>query len=245
MNEGINPLDGMVAIVTGAGGSLGEAICHTLSDAGVTVAVADIRIDKAEGTAQALRGKGCSALALRLDVSDEQFAANVVATVNDEFGHVDILVNNAGVDVTLPIDDLSVSEWDRILAVNLRGPFLMTKQVLEPMRAAGRGHIVNIVSTAAKRSWANASAYNASKWGLLGFSHALHAELRPHKIKVSAIVSGAMHTPFLLERFPDINAEALQDPYSVARTVQFVLSQPEDTVVPEVIVLPMHETSWP
>jgi short-subunit dehydrogenase len=113
------------------------------------------------------------------------------------------------------------------------------------MRQAGRGHIVNVASTAAKRAWANASAYHASKWGLLGFSHALHVEARQANVKVTAVVSGGMRTPFLLDRFPDIDVGTLQDPRNVAETIRFVLSQPEDTVIPEIMVLPMRETSWP
>ena len=104
---------------------------------------------------------------------------------------------------------------------------------------------MNIVSTAAKRKWANASAYHASKWGLLGFSHALHVEARPHRIKVTAVIAGGMRTAFLLDRFPDIDPGVLQDPGNVAETVKFVLTQPEETVIPEVMVIPMRETSWP
>lgn len=95
------------------------------------------------------------------------------------------------------------------------------------------------------RAWPNASAYHASKWGLVGLSHALHAELRGSGIKVSAVIAGGMRTPFLLERFPDIDVELLQDPMNVARAVKFVLTQPPETVIPEVMVLPMRETSWP
>jgi short-subunit dehydrogenase len=107
------------------------------------------------------------------------------------------------------------------------------------------GHIVNISSTAAKRAWPNASAYHASKWGLLGLSHALHAELRPQGIKVTAVLAGGMRTPFLLDRFPDIDVSTLQDPVNVAIAVKSVLLLPEQTVIPEIMVLPMQETSWP
>ena len=93
--------------------------------------------------------------------------------------------------------------------------------------------------------WPNASAYHASKWGLLGLSHALHAELRPHGIKVCAVIAGGMETPFLLERFPDLDRSTLQDPANVAETIRHVLLQPQGTVIPEVMVLPMRETSWP
>ena len=147
--------------------------------------------------------------------------------------------------MTLPIDELSVTDWDRIVAVNLRGPFLMSKAVFPIMKKQKSGYIMNVTSTAAKRAWANASAYHASKWGLLGFTHALHVEARPHNVKVSALVVGGMRTPFLLERFPDIDTSTLQDPANVAETIRFMLTQPMETVLPEVMVLPMKETSWP
>jgi short-subunit dehydrogenase len=113
------------------------------------------------------------------------------------------------------------------------------------MRGRSSGHIINVVSTAAKRAWANAAAYHASKWGLLGFSHALHVEARRHGVKVTAVIAGGMRTPFLLERFPDIDPSTLQDPANVARAIHDVLLLPEETVVPEITVLPMRESSWP
>jgi short-subunit dehydrogenase len=127
----------------------------------------------------------------------------------------------------------------------LYGPFLLSKYAAQNMKRNGGGHIINIASTAAKRAWPNASAYHASKWGVLGLSHALHAELRPDNIKVTAVVTGGMRTPFLLDRFPDIDLETLQDPMNVARTVKGILLLPAETVIPEIMVLPMRETSWP
>jgi short-subunit dehydrogenase len=102
-----------------------------------------------------------------------------------------------------------------------------------------------VASTAAKRAWPNASAYHASKWGLLGLSHAMHAELRSQNIKVTAVIAGGMRTPFLLNRFPDIDISTLQDPLNVAKAVKSVLLLPPETVIAEISVLPMKETSWP
>ena len=110
--------------------------------------------------------------------------------------------------------------------------------------AAGRAEAASL-SGKVVLVWPNATAYHASKWGLLGLSHALHAELRPYGIKVCAVVAGGMRTPFLLDRFPDIDPGTLQDPAGVAKAVCFALTQPEETVVPEIMVLPMRETSWP
>ncbi|MBV8884487.1 MAG: SDR family oxidoreductase [Chroococcidiopsidaceae cyanobacterium CP_BM_RX_35] len=238
-------LKGRVVLVTGGGRGLGEAVCHTLSAAGASVVVADIRQELAEKVAQAIVSDGREAIPVLLDVTDENRAAAAIQKIAAQYGRLDALINNAGTDVTLSIEELPITDWDRILAVNLRGPFIMSKFALPVMKEQGSGQIINIVSTAAKRAWANAAAYHASKWGLLGFSHALHVEARTHNIKVTALVAGGMQTPFLLERFPDIDVSTLQDPKNVAETIRFLLSTPAQTVIPELMVLPMRESSWP
>jgi len=240
-----NRLEGRVALVTGGGQGLGEAICRVLDEAGAIVIPADIRMDQAEKVANSLRAGNGRGRALHLDVRSEEQADAAIRQVVSRFDRLDILINNAGTDLTVPISELSVTDWDRIMAVNLRGPFVLSKFALAEMVRAGRGHIINIVSTAAKRAWANAAAYHASKWGLLGFSHALHVEARPQNVKVTAVVSGGMRTPFLLDRFPDLDPANLQDPRNVADTIRFILEQPDETVIPEVMVIPMRETSWP
>jgi NAD(P)-dependent dehydrogenase (short-subunit alcohol dehydrogenase family) len=238
-------LPGRVALVTGGGRGLGEAIARALGGAGAIVVVADLAADHAARVAAAIGAEGGKALPVALDVARESDSAEAVRAVVARLGGIDVLVNNAGIDVTVPFAELTVADWDRVLDVNLRGAFLMARQTFPLMQARGGGHIVNIVSTAARRAWANAAAYHASKWGLLGLSHALHVEGRPHGIKVTAILAGGMRTPFLLERFPDLDPGLLQDPANVAATVTFVLTQPAETVIPEVMVLPMRETSWP
>jgi NAD(P)-dependent dehydrogenase (short-subunit alcohol dehydrogenase family) len=238
-------LSGKVALITGGGRGLGEATCRMLAEAGAIVIPADIQENLAEQVAASLRANGQEAMALRLDVSDERQSEQAIRRVVADYGRIDILINNAGTDVTLPIEELGFNDWDRVLSVNLRGPFVLSKLILPLMKEQGRGQIINIVSTAAKRAWANASAYHASKWGLLGLSYALHVEGRPHNVKVTAVIAGGMRTPFLLDRFSDIDPGVLQDPANVAETIRFVLTLPEESVIAEVMVLPMRETSWP
>jgi NAD(P)-dependent dehydrogenase (short-subunit alcohol dehydrogenase family) len=211
-------LTGRAGIVTGGGSGLGQAVACVLASHGSVVAVADIDAVKARSTVMMIREGPGRAAALELDVTDEDSCRRGVQRALADWGRIDFLINCAGIDVTQSVGELSTVQWDNVLGVNLRGPFLMSREVLSPMQSQGGGHIVNIVSTAGKRAWPNASAYHASKWGLLGLSHALHSELRSHGIKVTAVVAGGMRTPFLLDRFPDI---------------------------PEVMVLPMKETSWP
>jgi NAD(P)-dependent dehydrogenase (short-subunit alcohol dehydrogenase family) len=237
-------LKNRVIIVTGGGRGLGEAIVRSLSAAGATVVIADYRQELARKVASEL-DEGQRSMVLGVDVGDAAQVEEAIRQTEAELGGIDAIINNAGTDFTLSIEEMSVENWDRVMATNLRGPFLMSKYALPALERRGGGHIVNIASTAAKRCWANASAYHASKWGLLGFSHALHVEARPRGVKVTAVICGGMRTPFLLDRFPDIDVSCLQDPRNVADTVRFVLSQPDETVIPEIMVLPMRETSWP
>src|SRR5512133_2149860 len=203
--DSMNSLEGKIAVITGGGRGLGEAITRELAAAGSVVIPADIRIDLAKKVADDLTSNGCQAMPLELDLKDEGQIKEAIQTVVDRFGRIDILINNAGTDKTVSVEDLSIEDWDNVMAVNLRAPFILSKFVFPIMRANGGGQIVNITSTAAKRAWAKAAAYHSSKWGLLGFSHALHVEGRPENIKVTAVVAGGMRTPFLLDRFPDID----------------------------------------
>jgi NAD(P)-dependent dehydrogenase (short-subunit alcohol dehydrogenase family) len=238
-------LPGRVALVTGGGGGLGAAIAGRLAETGMGVVVADVDETRAEAVAGRLRAHGGKATALRVDVSRPADAEGALQATLGAHGRLDVLVNNAGVDRTAPFEELTLDDWDRILGVNLRGPLHMARAAFPVMRRQGAGHIVNIVSTAAKRAWPNASAYHASKWGLLGLSHALHVEGRPLGVKVTAVIAGGMRTPFLLDRFPDLDPATLQSPATVAEAVRFVVSQPAETVIPELTVIPTGETSWP
>ncbi len=238
-------LKGKAVLITGAGSGLGEATARAFARAGCAVACVDLNRRAAERVAAELAALDCPSLALECDVSDAEAVFRTVETVVGQFGRLDVAVNCAAIDYVLPVGEMTVEQWDRVLAVNLRGPFLVAKAAWPAMQRQRSGHIVNIASTAATRAWANASAYHASKWGLLGMSHGLHVEGRPHNIKVTAIINGGMRTPFILDRFPDTPLENLQDPKNVAKTIRFVLTQPRETVIPEVLVLPMRETSWP
>jgi NAD(P)-dependent dehydrogenase (short-subunit alcohol dehydrogenase family) len=234
-------LEGKRVLVTGAAQGLGAATARALAEAGAHVIVGDLNEQGARRVAESLAD---GALAIGFDVGDERQVEQAMQQIAERHGGLDAAVNNAAIDFTLPLEELSVERWDAVMRVNLRGPFLIAKQAAAMMRGTG-GHIVNIASTAAKRTWANASAYHATKWGLLGLSHALHAELRPQGVKVTAIVAGGMRTPFLLDRFPDLDPAVLQDPATVAETIRFVLCLPAESVIPEVMVLPMRESSWP
>ncbi|NJD26685.1 MAG: SDR family oxidoreductase [Chloroflexi bacterium] len=242
---GRRPEGRRVALVTGAAQGLGAAIAAELATAGMAVLVGDVREDAATRLARELDPAGGTIAAMRLDVTDRHSGEAAVRGALERFGGLDVLVNNAGVDSTRPFEEIAADDFDRILAVNLRGPIDLARAALPALRESDRGMILNIVSTAAKRAWPNASAYHASKWGLLGFSHALHAEARAYGVRVTAVICGGMRTPFILERFPDTPLENLQEPANVARTLRCLIEAAHDSVVPEITITPMGETSWP
>lgn len=239
------PLAGKTVLITGAASGLGASLARVLGEAGATVVGVDIQAGRLADGMAALRERGFDARGFAADLADPHEAARAVDAALDGNGRLDILVNNAGTDITLPLHELSDSDWLRVIGTNLNAPFVLARQAAAAMRRQGGGAIVNIASTAAKRAWPNASAYHASKWGLLGLSHALHAELRPYGIRVTAVVAGGMRTPFLLERFPELDAAALQDPDDVADAIRSVLLLPASSVVAELTILPLRETSWP
>ncbi|GEM_PF-109071 len=247
----MHPLHNKIALVTGAASGLGAAIAKQLVGAGARVALADLpsgQGGKVGKVALCSDGWGTATMSLHFDVSKPAEVAEAMAALQAQWGGLDILVNNAGTDHTASIDEIGEQEWRRVVDTNLYGPFLLTKAALPLLRQsdAGRGgHIVNVASTASLRAWPNASAYHASKWGLRGLSEAMHTELRALGIRVTTLFAGGMRTPFLLERFPDIDQTLLQDPDNVASMVQFLLGMPRGSVVAEVMVLPDQETSWP
>jgi NAD(P)-dependent dehydrogenase (short-subunit alcohol dehydrogenase family) len=238
-------IKGKVTLVTGGGRGLGEAICRELASAGAKVIIVDVRKDLIEKLAKELQSQGAEAFAYEVDLMNEKQIQNLFETIQKEHGGLDFLINNAGIDKTVSVEELDIMDWDCIVAVNLRAPFITSKLAFPMMREKGGGHIVNICSTAAKRAWPNAAGYHATKWGLLGLTEALHTEGRPLGIKVTALIAGGMRTPFLFDRFPDLDPNLLQDPKNVAETVHYLLTQPKETVISEVMVIPMRETSWP
>lgn len=241
----LKTIKGKVILVTGAARGLGAAICRILSEDGAVIIATDVNASLLEETVSKILKQGGKAAGYAMNVTNENNVEDTISKIVKEYGTIDVLINNAGVDYTKSVVEMSHKEWRQVIEVNLTGPFIVSKAVYPYMRENGSGHIVNITSTASKRAWPNASAYHASKWGLTGFSHALHSEARKDKIKVTALVAGGMQTPFLLDRFPDIDLNLLQNPENVAESIRYVLCQPDGTVIPELMVIPMTETSWP
>ena len=185
-------LSGKVAIVTGAGrpGGLGAAIAQRLAQEGAKVVVADLdTVQEMHAVVQEIIDHGGQAMALPCNMLDGSAVEKLVADTQAAYGGVDILINNAGVGYLMkPIVEMSLDEWDTVLGVNLRGMFAATQAAAKRFIAQGRGgRIVNIASQAAKSGFTHASAYCASKHGVLGLTRVAAIELAQHQVTVNAV----------------------------------------------------------
>ena len=195
-------LDGRVAVVTGAARGIGFACARRLIEAGATVVLTDI--DDAAVTEAAAR-LGPRAIAASLDVTDEQAVTRLFADMR-----ADILVNNAGIFPQTPVLSMSTAEWDRVLAVNLRGVFLCAQQAARGMVARGRGAIVNIASMDAYHpTWTGLAHYDASKGGVVAFTRALALELAPGGVRVVGVAPGNIDTEGARAMAPSLPPEEI------------------------------------
>lgn len=192
-------LDGKVAIVTGAAKSIGRHFADALAREGASLIIADI--EDGAATAEALaRDHGCQTIGQVCDVSSDASVKALVDAALARFGRIDILVNNAAFFAAMPLmpyDELGVDIWDRVMAVNVRGPFLMAKHVGPHMVKAGYGKIINIGSGTANKGMPNMLAYVTSKAAILGFTRALSRELGPHGICVNTLAPGLIESESL------------------------------------------------
>jgi 3-oxoacyl-[acyl-carrier protein] reductase len=183
------------AIVTGGGAGIGRAIALAFAAEGAEVAVWDIDLQTAERTAHHLRKMHRAAIALAVDVAEPQHVANAFRETIQTFEFVDILVNNAGICPTTPITEITPQEWDRVMAVNLKGAFLCCQSVIGIMKACRRGWIVNISSAAGKSGGHTVGAhYSASKAGIICLTKSLAREMAPYGVHVNAIAPGPVDT---------------------------------------------------
>jgi meso-butanediol dehydrogenase / (S,S)-butanediol dehydrogenase / diacetyl reductase len=184
-------LKGQVAIVTGSGRGIGRAIALRFASEGASIVVTARTRGEVTNVAAAIEGAGGKAVAVVTDVSQEAGCEQTVRAAHEAFGAIHVLVNNAGIyGPVLPVEKISLREWDEVIAVNLRGPFLMSRLVLQEMYERGSGSILNIVSVAAKAAFQLNSPYAASKAGLIGFTHTLAAEAARKGVRVNAISPG-------------------------------------------------------
>jgi NAD(P)-dependent dehydrogenase (short-subunit alcohol dehydrogenase family) len=183
-------LDGKVAIITGASSGIGKGIARGLATEGARTIITARGVERLDSAAQEIRTMGGTVIAVPTDVSDDVQVSRLFDRAMDLFHRVDLLVNNAGQFDGGPLDELSVETWDKVIATNLRGPFLCTRSAMRIMKKQGGGRIINIGSISAQRPRVNSGPYSTSKFGLWGLTIVTALEGREHRISACCLHPG-------------------------------------------------------
>lgn len=245
-----SPLAGQVALVTGASSGIGEATAESLADAGASIALAARREAELQAVADRIRAAGSDALVVPTDVTDESAVDAMVETTVAELGSLDILVNNAGVMLLEAALAADRDNWRQMVEVNLLGLMNATHAALPVMHEQGAGHIVNVSSTAGRNATATASGYNATKFGVNGFTEALRQEVTEDGIRTTLIEPGIVDTE-LQDHIPDDEVKARLEGWvdekepligaDVANAIRYVVTQPQHVSVNELLLRPTDQ----
>jgi NADP-dependent 3-hydroxy acid dehydrogenase YdfG len=249
MTEG---LQGKVCVVTGASSGIGEATARRLALAGMDVVLGARRKERLQALADQLASDGRRALVVQTDITKEDEAQALIERAKSELGRLDVLVNNAGVMLLGPVEGADTSEWRRMVDVNLMGLLYCTHAALPVMHEQGSGHIVNISSVAGRIARLGSAVYNATKWGVGGFSEALRQEALNFNIRVTLVEPGAVETELAdhvthplakqaIERMRQEMKRPLQA-NDIAESIFYAVSQPEHVNVNEVLIRPTEQT---
>jgi len=229
-----------VAIVTGGASGLGRGIALALAREGARVAVVDLNEAGARDTVEAIAKDGGQAAAWRADISDKARIDLVVAEVIARWGTVDILVNNAGLDRVGPFVSSSEAEWDLILRVNLKGPIVCTRAVLDEMTRKGYGKIINIASDAGRVGSTGEAVYSAAKGGIIAFTKTIARETARHRLNVNCVCPGPSDTPL----FQEVAAGNPKLAESLKRVIPFGRLGTAEDLAPAVVFLASDESGF-
>ena len=233
-------LTGQVAVITGAGRSIGAAIARKLTSLGATAVLCGRTRAPLEATAAAILKAGGHAEVAECDVTDLRSVERTAAHVERTFGQTDMLVNNAGISgFRGPLHQMPPESWDQVLNTNLRGVYYCIRSFAPLMIRVRTGHIINISSLAGKNPLPNGAAYAASKWGLNGLSYSVAEEVRAHNIRVSVICPGSVDTELSPHAGKD-PAKMLR-PEDVAHVVAMLVTQAPQSFVSEILIRPTQK----
>jgi 3-oxoacyl-[acyl-carrier protein] reductase len=236
-------INGQAAIISGGGTGIGRGIALALGGAGVRVVVCGRRREPLEETAAAVRESGGEALAVQADVSDEADVERLVRETLGAFGRLDILVNNAGIGGGNAIHRHSLEDWENVMAVNLRGPFLLSRAVLPGMRAQRSGHILNISSESGLEYYPGDGAYGISKHALNAFGEYLQRENQEYGIRVNTICPG-MVVSEMTENSPGLDQGKCLYPEDIADLVLWLLTRRENIKIGTPILIQTMLNPW-
>jgi NAD(P)-dependent dehydrogenase (short-subunit alcohol dehydrogenase family) len=229
-----------IALITGASGGIGAGIAEAFASAGASLILTARNTERLQQLAEKLTAQGANALVVAADVTDEDQVAEVFRQAQARFGRLDILVNNAGVFDGGPLDQLALATWEKVMAVNLRGPFLCTRAALRLMKAQRGGRIINIGSISAHRVRPHSAAYSASKHGLTGLTQVTALEGRPFGISCGCVQPGNTEVETLSEARRN-SSEAVMKIEDWAQTVVTMAALPPHVNLLEAVVLPVEQ----
>ncbi|MEO8795956.1 MAG: SDR family oxidoreductase [Daejeonella sp.] len=234
-------LKNKIAIITGASRGIGKAIAENLAEAGVHVLLTARNEQELNEAVVSITRSGGKATAFPFDLSNETEVSDFIDQINSAGYQVDILINNAGIGSFEPVTETDSNFWDQVMDVNVKGTFLMCKYLVPHMQKNNQGHILNVASDVAKRTFANGAMYCASKYAQDAFSSALRKEVREQNIKVSVLYPGKVETYFNNSvPGPNSNFERLQ-PADIAAAVNYILSAPAHVVIDELMIHPLSQ----
>jgi NADP-dependent 3-hydroxy acid dehydrogenase YdfG len=229
-------LRGKVMLVTGGGSGLGRDVATQAAARGAKVAALDVRADRLAEVKGLVEAAKAECLTLRADVASEKDVVDVVRQTVSRWGRIDVVVNSAGIYRGGLITDLSTADYDLMFDINVKGTFLVTREVARVMLEQKSGHIINIASIGAKRVFPREIMYSASKWAVIGIGEGLAMELGPSGIRVTTICPTGMDTTFweeIRKQRADWDPSRLLSSASAARAIIQIASLPPDVVVKE------------
>jgi short-subunit dehydrogenase len=235
----VGVLEGKVAVVTGAGRGIGRAIAVRLAQSGCRVVLVARSLPQLEEVQKEILSLAREALSMPTDLTRDEDINRLLEKTHETWGSVDILINNAGWGKKAAIVRAKIEDWDQTFKLNLRAPMILSRLVLPPMIAKGEGAIINVGSISGKTGEANAAAYAASKFGLIGFTQSLYEEVREYGVKVAVILPGFVNTPLIPET-PHLDRSKMIQADDIAETVHFVLTSSETCCPVEITVRPQR-----
>jgi len=242
---GTDALKGKTAIVTGASRGIGRAIALNLARNGARVVLAARTEPDLEAVCREIESVGGEATVVRTDMSSEHEIKRLVKSAVERFGGLDIVVSNAGLGVFGPIEDTVTEDWDRVMAINARGPFVLCREAIPYLKEnGGTAWIINIASVVGVKGYVNQAAYTASKHALMGMTKVLAQEVQQYGIRVHAICPGGVDTDLVARARPDLDRSVLMRPDEIAEIVLFLLTRAGNAVIDQVNVRRATSQPW-
>lgn len=229
-------IKGKTALVTGASSGIGKAIAVKLASLGANVILCGRNEQKLKETKKLVDGFKVKSFIIVGDLSNDDFTLGLIEKANGVFNGIDILINNAGMTLNSPFESTSLSDYDKIMKLNARVPYILCQKSLQYLRKSSIPTIINVASVVAHKGYVNQSAYTASKHALLGFTKSLASEVYKENIRVHAICPGGVFTDMVKISRPDLSSEGMILPEDIADIVEFLLTHRNNAVIDEISV---------